>query len=82
MTESLIIFTAAAILLFFLIRWLIKSESDDIDVEQKLKEYSSAKEFERFYAKHPYKKPGAVIKKFEKQYPKLANSLKKKRVDR
>lgn len=69
MIESILIFLASGIILFFLIRWLVKSETEPVDVEQKLKLYGGSNLFEAHYSRHAFKKLSYVIKSFEKKFP-------------
>lgn len=79
MNESFFLFAGVAIVLVFTLRYLIKSESNGVEVDEKLKVYARSSLFQNFYEKYPYKRLSSVIKDFEKRFPAESEKMRQEK---
>jgi len=82
MVISGVIFGVVILLIGFLVFWLIRSESEDQNVDEKLKLYGHSSVFQKFYDENAYSKASSVVKRFERNFPEEVNKIRQQQIEK
>jgi len=78
MLGSILIALVLLLTILLVVRYLIISEREDPDINERVKLYKGVDSFQKYYAKNAFKKLSTVVAEFERKFPHEIEALRKK----